>query len=99
MQENVFAMLTEVTERALAHCDKNEVVLIGGVAANKRFCEMLNIMCKERYAKFYTVPLQYAGDNGVMIAYQGLLEYLAGRREEKQEIKPYERVNDIKVFW
>jgi tRNA A37 threonylcarbamoyltransferase TsaD len=45
------------------------------------------------------VPLQYAGDNGVMIAYQGLLEYLAGRREEKQEIKPYERVNDIKVFW
>ena len=99
IQENVFAMLTEVTERALAHCDKNEVVLIGGVAANKRFCEMLDIMCKERDAEFYTVPLQYAGDNGVMIAYQGILEYLAGRKEEKQEIKPYERVDDIKVFW
>jgi N6-L-threonylcarbamoyladenine synthase len=99
MQETCFAMLTEVCERALAHCDKKEVVLIGGVAANKRFCEMLNIMCNERNAKFYSVPLKYAGDNAVMIAYEGLVEYLNGVRDDKYDIRPYERVDDIKVFW
>ncbi len=29
-------MVTEVTERALAHTEKKEVLLTGGVAANKR---------------------------------------------------------------
>src|SRR3989344_9332829 len=38
LQETAFAMLAEVVERALAHTEKNEVVLIGGVAANKRLC-------------------------------------------------------------
>ena len=97
LQETLFAMLVEVTERALAHCDKNEVLLIGGVAANKRFCEMLDKMCKERNAKFYSVPLEYAGDNGVMIGWQGILEYKVRGGEEKSELKPYERTDDVKV--
>ena len=42
LQETCFAMLIEVTERALAHTGKNEVLLVGGVAANKRFSEMIN---------------------------------------------------------
>ncbi|MEK6907150.1 MAG: tRNA (adenosine(37)-N6)-threonylcarbamoyltransferase complex transferase subunit TsaD, partial [Nanoarchaeota archaeon] len=48
LQETYFSMLTEVTERAMAHVNKKEALLIGGVAANKRLIEMLNIMCKER---------------------------------------------------
>ncbi|MBU3905122.1 MAG: bifunctional N(6)-L-threonylcarbamoyladenine synthase/serine/threonine protein kinase [Nanoarchaeota archaeon] len=73
IQETCFAMLTEVTERALAHTDKNEVLLTGGVAANKRLQEMLNIMCIERGAKFYAVPNDLSGDNGAMIAWTGIL--------------------------
>ena len=99
LQETCFAMVTEVTERALAHTQKNEVLLIGGVAANKRLCNMLDIMCKERDAKFYAVPLKYAGDNGINIAWLGLLEYMAGRREKNSEIKPYERTDDVIVTW
>jgi len=101
MQETCFAMLTEVTERALAHCNKNEIVLIGGVAANKRLCKMLEIMCKERNAKFYAVPLKYAGDNATMIAWQGILEYKTGKRMDikKSDIKPYERTDEVKVNW
>src|SRR3989344_2744327 len=53
LQETMFSMLVEVTERALAYCDKKEVLLVGGVAANKRLIEMLDIMCKERNAKNY----------------------------------------------
>lgn len=31
LQETVFAMLVEVTERAMAHCNANEVLIVGGV--------------------------------------------------------------------
>ena len=36
LQETYFSMLTEVTERAMAHVNKKEALLIGGVAANKK---------------------------------------------------------------
>ncbi len=98
-QETAFAMVTEVAERALAHTEKKELVVIGGVAANKRLAEMLMIMCKERGAQCFVVPLKYAADNGVQIAYQGILEYLAGAREKKPDIYPYERADDVDVTW
>jgi N6-L-threonylcarbamoyladenine synthase len=72
-QETCFAMLTEVTERAMAHTDKEEVLLVGGVAANKRLQKMLKIMCEEREAKLFVVPKEYSGDNGSMIAVTGIL--------------------------
>ena len=98
-QETSFSMVAEVTERALAHTRKNEVLLIGGVAANKRLSEMLTIMCNERKAKFFAVPLKYAGDNAVMIAWQGILEHQAGRTDEVPDIRPYERTDQVEVFW
>lgn len=102
LQETMFAMLAEVTERALAHCDKNEVLLIGGVAANQRFCEMLNIMCKERKAKFYAVPIKYSGDQATQIAWQGILEYKSKRKLEsinKLDIKPGWRIDQVETVW
>ena len=95
-------MLAEVTERAVAHCDKKEVILIGGVAANKRFCEMLDTMCKDRNCKFHPVPLKYCGDNPVMIAWQGILEYNFNKREEDLEtveINPRWRIDEMEAEW
>jgi len=43
-RETAFTMLVEVSERALAHAEKMEVLLVGGVGANSRLREMLNIM-------------------------------------------------------
>jgi len=97
MQEILFSMLTEVSERALAHTRKNELLLIGGVAANKRLVEMLNIMCKERDARFYYVPLHYSGDQAAMIAWQGILEF--NKTKTKLDIYPYERLDQIEVNW
>ncbi len=99
LQETCFSMLAEVTERALAHTGKQEAVLIGGVAANQRLIEMLNIMCKERVARFYSVPLKYSGDQAVMIAYLGYLMYQAGNRQKTIEIYPYQRTDEIIVNW
>jgi len=73
LQETCFAMLTEVSERALAHTGKKELLLVGGVAANKRLQEMMGKMCKDRGAKSFVVPMKYAGDNGVNIAWAGIL--------------------------
>lgn len=36
LQETIFAMLTEVTERAMAHCESKEVIIVGGVGCNER---------------------------------------------------------------
>ncbi len=73
-QEHAYAMLIEATERAIAHLEKDEVLLTGGVAANTRLQEMLTTMCSERDADAYTVPFEYAMDNGAMIAWLGIEE-------------------------
>ena len=102
LQEVCFSMLVEVTERALAHCEKNEVLLTGGVAANSRLREMLEIMCKERGAKFYAVEKQFAGDNGAMIAWNGLQIYRAlkkGISLSESKIKPKWRTDEVEVVW
>lgn len=99
-QETAFAMLTEVTERALAHVKKNELILTGGVAANKRFSEMLETMSKERGARYYVCPIELSGDNGAMIAWLGILMHRAGYKTEKNlDIKPRQRTDDVDVFW
>ncbi|TRZ55259.1 N(6)-L-threonylcarbamoyladenine synthase Kae1 [archaeon] len=100
LQETAFAMLVEVTERAVAHTGKNEILLTGGVAANKRLQEMLEIMCKERGAKFFTVPRELAGDNGAMIAWAGILAYRSGENPvKKAETNSRWRTDEVDVKW
>ena len=99
LQETMFAMLTEVSERALAHTQKNELVLVGGVAANKKLGNMLDIMCKERDAKFYAVPIKYSGDQAVQIAFQGLLQFKSGDTipKDKLDINPLWRTDEVEI--
>ncbi|MBI5073149.1 bifunctional N(6)-L-threonylcarbamoyladenine synthase/serine/threonine protein kinase [Candidatus Woesearchaeota archaeon] len=100
-QETVFSMLVEVTERALAHTGKKEVLLGGGVACNKRLQEMVKIMCKERGAKSFVPENQFLVDNGAMIAWLGKLQFDAGivLEIEKAIIEPYLRTDEIMVKW
>jgi len=101
VQETVFAMLIEVTERAMAHCDKKELVLGGGVACNKRLQEMARIMCKDRKATCYFLENQYYVDNAAMIAWLGILQFKAGDsvKPENANIDPYTRTDDVVVKW
>ena len=101
LQETSFAMLTEVTERALAHTGKQEVLLTGGVAANKRLQQMIKYISKEHKARFEVVPLRYAGDNGAMIAWAGILRYKSDGAHKIPEtiIKPKERMDQISIPW
>lgn len=101
LQETAFAMLVEVTERAMAHAEKKEAMLVGGVGANKRLGEMLNTMCLERGAKFYLPPRKFMGDNGSMIAYTGLLMHKSGVETpiEESGVRPNYRTDDVAVTW
>lgn len=101
MQEVCFSMLTEVTERALAHTNKKEVLLVGGVAANKRLQEMMKIMCDERGAEFYVVPHEYSGDNGLMIGWTGILAYKSGQNLPVKDsfVKQNWRTEDVEINW
>ena len=103
VQETVFAMLVEVSERAMAHCNKSELLLGGGVGCNKRLQEMCRIMCEERGATFASPENQFLVDNGAMIAWLGLLEFKArgGKGIPIQEmiIKPYLRTDAVDVIW
>jgi len=101
LQETVFSMLTEVSERALAHTEKPEVLLTGGVAANKRLQSMLKSVAEEHAAKFCVVPKEYALDNGAMIAWTGVLAYRQGSTIpiEKSLVRLKWRLEEVEVPW
>jgi len=101
LQEVAFSMLTEVTERALAHTEKPEVLLTGGVAANKRLQSMIKVIADEHDARFAVVPKEYALDNGAMIAWAGVLAFRHGVTVpiEKSFVKLKWRLDEVSVPW
>ena len=101
LQETAFAMCVEVTERALSLTGKNEVLLVGGVGANRRLQEMLRIMCEDRGARFFVPEQKYLGDNGAMIAYTGklMLESGASAPVGESRINPSFRSDEVVVTW
>jgi len=101
LQEVAFSMLTEVTERALAHTEKKEVVLTGGVGANKRLQSMMKVIADEHDASFSKVPTEFAIDNGAMIAWTGILAYRQGivTPLEKSMVKLKWRLDEVPVPW
>ncbi len=100
LQEVVYAMLVEVSERALAHCDKNELLLGGGVACSKILREKARVMCEERGAKLFVPTNDLLVDNAAMIAWLGVLEKKAvARNYAGLTIRPYERTDDVEAFW
>ncbi|KAG8943631.1 putative tRNA threonylcarbamoyladenosine biosynthesis protein kae1 [Tulasnella sp. 419] len=85
LQENVFAMLVEITERAMAHVGSKEVLIVGGVGCNERLQEMMGIMAQERGGNVFATDERFCIDNGIMIAQAGLLSYRMGYRTPLEE--------------
>lgn len=100
-RETAFNMLVEVSERGLALTRKKEVLLTGGVAANEYLNSKLDKMAKLHGAQFYTVPHEFAGDNGAMIAWTGLLLYLHGVTIDplKAFVRQRWRLDEVDLPW
>jgi N6-L-threonylcarbamoyladenine synthase/protein kinase Bud32 len=101
LQETAFSMVTEVTERALAHTGKGEVLLTGGVAANRRLQSMIKAIAEEHESDFCTVPGEFAVDNGAMIAWTGALAFQHGSvlPIEKSFVRLRWRIEEVEVPW
>ncbi|MCJ7561637.1 MAG: bifunctional N(6)-L-threonylcarbamoyladenine synthase/serine/threonine protein kinase, partial [Thermoplasmata archaeon] len=101
IQETCFAMLVEVTERAMAHVEKDEVLLGGGVVQNKRLQEMVRIMAEERGAKMFVPPGSLCVDNGAMIAWTGVVMHGAGIRTriEDSVVNQRFRTDEVDLPW
>lgn len=101
LQETIFAMLVEITERAMAHCGSQEVLICGGVGCNLRLQQMMKIMCEERGAKLYATDESFCIDNGAMIAQAGYLMYTSGITTSLQDtwVTQRFRTDDVHVTW
>lgn len=98
LQETVFAMLVEITERAMAHVGSSQVLIVGGVGSNERLQEMMGGMAKERGGSVFATDERFCIDNGIMIAHAGLLAYRTGFRTELEESTTTQRFRTDEVF-
>ncbi|KAH9835702.1 peptidase M22 glycoprotease [Rhodofomes roseus] len=101
LQETVFAMLVEITERAMAHIGSKEVLIVGGVGCNERLQEMMGIMAKERGGQVFATDERFCIDNGIMIAQAGLLSFRMGFQTplSKSTCTQRFRTDEVHVAW
>lgn len=101
LQETAFDMVLETAERALAHFEKDELLLAGGVACSKILQHKAKVMCEERGAKMLVPENGYLTDNGAMIAWNGLIAYRNGTPplDKDSEPKAHWRADNVDVTW
>lgn len=101
LQETVFAMLVEITERAMAHCGSQEVMVVGGVGCNLRLQEMMAKMAEERCAILFATDERFCVDNGAMIAQAGLEMFRSGHVTPLSQSTCTQRyrTDEVEVTW
>eukprot|EP00485_Elphidium_margaritaceum_P000185 CAMPEP_0202694842 /NCGR_PEP_ID=MMETSP1385-20130828/8590_1 /ASSEMBLY_ACC=CAM_ASM_000861 /TAXON_ID=933848 /ORGANISM="Elphidium margaritaceum" /LENGTH=348 /DNA_ID=CAMNT_0049350755 /DNA_START=55 /DNA_END=1101 /DNA_ORIENTATION=+ len=100
VQETIFAMLVEITERAMAHIGSSEVLIVGGVGCNQRLQRMMHDMAIQRQATVYGMDSRYCIDNGAMIAWAGLLAFTSDEsysKHEKNDDSSYDALKESTV--
>ena len=98
LQETVYAILVEITERAMAHVGSKQVLIVGGVGSNERLQEMMGIMARDRGGSVFATDERYCIDNGIMIAQAGMMAYKTGFRTPLKESTCTQRFRTDEVF-
>lgn len=106
LQETLFAMLVEITERAMSHSGSDSVLIVGGVGCNVRLQEMMGQMARDRGGGVFATDERFCIDNGIMIAHAGLLSYRTARKEGRSEwgidnsqVTQRHRTDEVVVTW
>jgi N6-L-threonylcarbamoyladenine synthase len=101
LQETVYAMLVEITERAMAHVGSSQVLVVGGVGSNERLQQMMGLMARDRGGNVFATDERFCIDNGIMIAHAGLLEYETGvtTKLEDSGVTQRFRTDEVYVGW
>lgn len=101
LQETVFSMLVETTERALSHTGATQVLIVGGVGCNIRLQQMMEQMLKARGGSLCAMDDRFCIDNGAMIAWAGLEAFRSGERTELPDtwVTQRHRTDQVYVNW
>ncbi len=101
LREIAYSAVVEVVERCLVHTGKKEVIVVGGVAASPILRRMVEGMVYYHEARAGWPPPPLAGDNGAMIAWVGLLNFMAGITVGVEEsiVRQRWRLDEAPVPW
>jgi len=91
-QEAVVETLVCKCQRALEATAVTQLVVAGGVGANRMLRERLAKMMTTRQGQLYFPRLEFCTDNGAMIAYAGCLHLLTGEHDSSLSI-------DVRARW
>ena len=78
-QNRVIEILTKKTMKALKEKNVHNLIVAGGVAANKGLREKLTELCQSENVNLTVPSLKYCTDNAVMIGAAGYFAYKIGR--------------------
>ncbi|MBT8608706.1 tRNA (adenosine(37)-N6)-threonylcarbamoyltransferase complex transferase subunit TsaD [Polynucleobacter paneuropaeus] len=92
--EALVAVLLRKSEKAIEQTGCQDLVLAGGVAANKQLRNALNASALKHGFSVHYPPIALCTDNGVMIAFAGALRML-----QKNNAATQSRSFDVKPRW
>lgn len=93
-QNRVVEILTKKTMKALKTYNVKNLIVAGGVAANKGLRERLTKECEENNINLIIPEIKYCTDNAAMIGAAGYYAYKLGRRADLSlNAKASERLN------
>jgi len=79
-QKVIVDTITKKTMKAIEEYNVKQLLLAGGVAANKGLRNKLKELCKEKHIELLMPPMEYCTDNAVMIGIAGYYAYKKGIR-------------------
>lgn len=68
-------------QRALLATDYKQLVIAGGVGANKSLRQVLQLLCDKYHVRLFFPRTEFCTDNGAMIAYAGCERLMRGQKD------------------
>ena len=95
-QESITEVLIYKTLKAMNFLNLNQIVVSGGVGANKQLREKLTKSSQENNFKLFFPSLEFCTDNGAMIALAGYLRHsLSEKKDYRFTVMPRWRLTEI----
>ena len=95
-QESITEVLIYKTLKAMNSLNLNQIVVSGGVGANKQLREKLTKSSQENNFQLFFPSLEFCTDNGAMIALAGYLRYaLSEKKDYRFTVMPRWRLTEI----